>query len=183
MAELDISDLRVSIARDCAIPRLMVEFNVSSAEAVKLISLIYEVHAQGMLLGKSFISPRIINISPGSRHHISDNFPLGHRAVEAIDNARKKDIHLTFRFSGLVEKIECGKKEISLLPSLERSVEVAESRWLEWMRGWGKDYRVIVIRKPEVIEKLERYKRLFSARDDAELIEKMIKEREKRGTK
>jgi hypothetical protein len=94
---------------------------------------------------------------------------LGFTKVNKIDetrkDARKKDVHFTIRIYGWV-KTE--KEEIKTVGTEIENVVVAESEWVDWLKKWGKEVRLIQL-SGVTLKRFDELKRNWKA-DDAELV-------------
>ena len=94
---------------------------------------------------------------------------LGFGKVNGVDeirkNAKKKDLHLKI---GLYGWVRTEKEEVKTIGTRIENIVVAESEWVDWLKGWGKEVRLIQL-SGIALRRFDELKKNWKA-DDTELV-------------
>lgn len=114
-----------------------------------------------------------VQVAPRNSIRLESRFELGFAKINAIENQRrelsKKDVHLKV---GMYGWLLTEKQVIKTLGIRIDNIVIPESEWVDWLKSWGKETRLVSL-SGSVVKRFDELKAAWKVNDDSELVSLM----------
>jgi hypothetical protein len=114
-----------------------------------------------------------VQVGPRSSLTLGSRFELGFAKINAVENQRrelpKKDVHLKV---GMYGWLLTEKQIIKTLATRIDNIVIPESEWVDWLKSWGKETRLVSL-SGSVVKRFDELKTAWKINDDSELVSLM----------
>ena len=114
-----------------------------------------------------------VQVGPRSSLTLGSRLELGFAKINAIENQRrelaKKDVHLKV---GIYGWLFTEKQIMKTLATGIQNIMIHESEWVDWLKSWGKETRLVSL-SGNVVKRFDELKAAWKVSDDSELVSLM----------